>query len=145
MLGKPERISVVRTKVQDNVYPDHYIATYDYDNVSVRAEAAWFGCDQYSFRAGFQVSFEQAIARFDGDGLNIYPTDGEVVKGAEAAHAEETGINLTSTDGYFEEMLYFKNCVLNNQEPTAVTCDEMMGVLSMIAQGIQNEKLIHTK
>ena len=73
-----------------------------------------------------------------------YLSDGTVVDYATAAAAEDTGINLVSTDGYYEEMRYFKNCVEDDCQPEAVSCEEVIGVLTLIKEGVSAAKMNQT-
>ena len=144
LLGKPNECHVTRSKVKENTYPDHYIAQYEYNNATIFAEAAWFDCDNFPFQAGFRVCFEHAIICLDGNGMKGYLSDGTVVDYATAAAAEDTGINLVSTDGYYEEMRYFKNCVEDDCQPEAVSCEEVIGVLTLIKEGVSAAKMNQT-
>ena len=73
-----------------------------------------------------------------------YLSDGTVVDYAAAAAEEDTGINLVSTDGYYEEMRYFKNCVEDDCQPEAVSCEEVIGVLTLIKEGVSAAKMNQT-
>lgn len=143
LLGRPHTVSAVRSQVHSSPLTDHYIAKYDYPNATVYAEASWYAGEKYPFRVGYEVIFEKAVLRLDESGLKAYQADGALLDYSSAAAAEDTGINLTTTDGYFEEMLYFKNCVENDTQPAAVPFEEVEGVISVITEGVNNAKINH--
>ncbi|MEG1886580.1 MAG: Gfo/Idh/MocA family oxidoreductase, partial [Oscillospiraceae bacterium] len=134
MLGEPKNISAVR-----NGGFDCYSAQYDYDGCTIFAEAAWYDNSCYPFKPGFNVCFEKAVLSFDG-GLIAY-TENDIINYSEQAAMQNTGINITSTDGYFEEMLYFKNCIANDREPEVIKENEVVNVLKILENGINNAKI----
>lgn len=135
-------VSAVRSQAHSNTLTDHYIAKYDYPKATIYAEASWYAGEKYPFRVGYEVVFEKAVLRLDETGLKAYQADGTLLDYSSAARRGHRH-QLTTTDGYFEEMLYFKNCVENDTQPAAVPFEEVEGVISVITEGVNNAKINH--
>jgi len=137
LFGKPYSVSAMRSKPDWQSFPDYYHVRYEYPSAMVTAEASWYA-GATPFQAGFRVMLQKAVIENTGGKLIVYKNDGTVDEATGSLFAEEdTGINLTSTDGYFEEQLYFKNCVLNHTEITLVKKQELLDVLDIISQGLE--------
>ena len=135
LLGKPTAVSAVRTKPQNSSYPDYYTVRYEYPSAMVTAEASWYA-GANPFQVGYRVMMQEAVVENIGGKVTIYKNDGTVIESGNAFPAENTGINLTSTDGYFEEQRYFKNCVLNDCKTDFIKKQDILDVIEIIAEGV---------
>jgi predicted dehydrogenase len=139
LFGKPISVSATRGKSADKGYPDHYVARYDYPDSTIVAEASWFD-GAYPFQVGFRVLMQKAVVESMNGKITAYVDDGTVKEYNEVLLEENTGINITSTDGYMEEMIYFKDCVKQNIEVAFVKKQEILDVLNIVTEGVQTSK-----
>ncbi|VGO11505.1 Putative 4,5-dihydroxyphthalate dehydrogenase [Pontiella desulfatans] len=80
-----------------NGQPGHVVSRMDYGaGKVVTATASWMMPPSFGFRMGFRVVFENAAAVLDGDGLMVYPPEGD-------AYAPERHVG----NGYQREIEYF--------------------------------------
>ena len=81
------------------------------------------------------AEWEAVVVSFDGAALHVYHATGESEEIDLTTDSNAiSGINITSGDGYFEELSYFKRCVQTNTAPTAVPKEEVLCVLSLAEQ-----------
>lgn len=104
---------------------DHVNTQYFYDDVPfVVADGGWPFANPYPFRMRYTVTFEKNItADFDlarADQLIVY--DGEKAE----------PISCATTDGWFEEIRYFIDCVATSQRPTVVTADDGVRAIRVV-------------
>ena len=132
VFGAPDRVEKTRSVYrEDGRLTDAYRADLYYANACISAEAGWYS-GKMPFSATFCVVFEQAVVLFDGTALHIYHATGESEEVDLTNDSNAiSGINITSGDGYFEELSYFKRCVQTNTPPTAVPKEEVLCVLSL--------------
>ncbi len=135
VFGKPDRVEKTRAVYrEDDRLTDAYRADLMYGDACISAEAGWYS-GKMPFSATFTVVFEQAVVSFDGAALHVYHATGESEEIDLTTDSNAiSGINITSGDGYFEELSYFKRCVQTNTAPTAVPKEEVLCVLSLAEQ-----------
>lgn len=127
-LGEPEKTNVFRSRdsFQDVV---HYV--YEYKDFFVSADAAWYRED-VPFKAGYCFVFEHAAAVYDGS-LTIYTDDGKKITPSFSGDLEDgTVLGLPSSDGYFNEIKYFLDCVINDRPVDMVTKESVINVLRLL-------------
>ncbi len=112
-------------------YTDQINVRYDYDGFYVTASSAWFNCN-YPFVAGFRAHFEKAVVEFSDGVLTAYQADEQIVVLNKKLEGKGVGINLPSTNGYANEIIYFKDCVKNQTAPSVVKEQEIYDVLSIV-------------
>ena len=103
---------------------DYIHAVYEYDDFFISAEAAWFKGSS-PFAAGYRFQFEHALVTYENNILKVYEENGNVLESSPQTGLEN-GINLPSSDAYYNEIRYFADCVLND-EP-----------VSILSKGIKN-------
>lgn len=127
-LGEPKKANVFRSRdgLQDIV---HYV--YEYDDVFVSADAAWYRED-VPFKAGYCFVFEHATAVYEGS-LTVYTDKGETITPSFSGELEEgTVLGLPSSDGYFNEIKYFLDCVTSDKPIETVTKESILHVLHLL-------------
>jgi predicted dehydrogenase len=107
LFGKPKRYSFTATGNKDKDYKEHYRFRYDYEDVTISAEAAWFNAD-FPFTMSFRVYFETAVVEYDGEKMIAYTLDAEPRQLSEKEEiVVETGINVPTTGAYYNVLLHF--------------------------------------
>jgi predicted dehydrogenase len=114
LFGAPSSTSSVYRVAED--HNDFLLADLNYDGFTVRTSGGWFDTP-IDFRAEFTAIFEGGYVDFIG---GILKRCGEVVD-LGIKNDEDTGINLSSLDGYADELEYFVGCIENGTPPTKVT------------------------
>ncbi len=112
-------------------YTDQINMRYDYDGFYISSSASWYDCD-YPFVAGFRAHFEKAVVEYSNGVLNAYQADGQTVVLNQQLGGEGVGINLPSTNGYANEIIYFKDCVKNKTAPSVIKEQEIYDVLGIV-------------
>lgn len=115
VFGEPKDIIAVHQGLKND--NEHISVVLCYDGFSVTITGGWFS-GKYPFKAEYTAIFE--------DGYIEYK-NGEIIKNGETVEldkgtvTEAAGINLSGSDGYFGEIEYFIDCIINNKKPEAVT------------------------
>lgn len=126
VLGEPKAVSGVYYKLKNN--NDFIESQLVYDNCIVSAEAGW-----YNYKLPFNASFN---AIFENGQLEL--KDGKVYKNSEEIQLEtgeisdNTGINISGTDGYGAEIRYFIRCVENGTKPELVTPESSQNSIRLV-------------
>ena len=135
VFGEPKVIRSTLKKEKDN--REYHISEFIYDSHSVNIYGGWFkldgACDFFS--AEYLAFFENGT--FELKGGKLYKNKEEIDLGA-AAKTENTGINISSSDGYGEEIEYFVSCVEKGVAPTMVTPESSARSISL-AERILND------
>ncbi len=126
--GKPVNMTCHRAKTD---VQDYFNVVYEYPGFFISTEAAWFECD-YPFQASFRFQFERGLMEYRGGKLTTYLPGGEVTTLSPEENANVNGINLPATNGYFNEIRYFTDCVLAGEDCGRVRPDELECVLDLI-------------
>lgn len=114
LFGEPRSVSSVYRVAED--HNDYLLADLCYDGFAVRVSGGWFDTP-INFRAEFTAVFEGGYIDFvDG----VLRRSGEVVD-LGIRNDEDTGINLSSLDGYKDELEYFVGCIERGEAPSIVT------------------------
>ncbi len=113
-LGKPEVEHVYHAM-------DYIHMVYKFGNVRVACESAWFHAP-VSFRATFRFQFEHAVLEFDGGKLKIYKED-RTVEDMDLNSRLEEGNYIPQSDGYYNELRYFADCVKAGTAPAMKPCE----------------------
>ena len=134
VFGEPERVEKHRAICNDEGLTDAYTVMMHYGDTLVTAEAGWYNA-KMPFKADFRVICEKAVILFDGAEMTVYPrgvnTEPIPVDLSAAKQTKVEGLNITSGDGYFEELCYFKSCALNGENTDYVPESEILAVLGL--------------
>ena len=127
-LGKPEVEHVFHGM-------DYMHAIYKFGDVRIACESAWFHAP-VQFRATFRFQFERAVLEFDGSSMKICKSreEGWGVEDMRAGSNVEDGAYIPQSDGYYNELRYFADCVKENKMPEVIKPWELEAVMDTIAQ-----------
>lgn len=109
---------------------DYIHAVYEYDDFFISAEAAWFKGSS-PFAAGYRFQFEHALVTYENNILKVYEENGNVLESSPQTGLEN-GINLPSSDAYYNEIRYFADCVLNNEPVSILSKEELKTVIDIL-------------
>lgn len=124
-MGKPE--------VEHIFHGMDYMHTiYKFGDVRIACESAWFHAP-VQFRATFRMQFEKAVLEFDGSRMRIYKEDPWGAEYLDLNSSVEEGNYIPQSDGYFNELRYFADCVKAGKKPEIMKPTELEDVLDVIA------------
>ena len=118
--GAPKNAIRHRSNALDQ---DYIHAIYEYEDFFVTVEAAWFAAP-YSFNAGFRAQFERAVLEAGYGKFTLLDWDGNELDLAEIATGP-AAINLPASNGYFNELRYFADCVKEDKPQDVVKAWEV--------------------
>ena len=121
--GPPKNTVSFRSKRPDQ---DYISAIYEFDGFFITAEASWYAAP-YPFTAKFRFQFEDAVISNE-NGFKIYERNGNILDLTGEESGDTGEINLPKSDGYFNEIRYFTDCVLNDVFPDKVKPQELKTV-----------------
>ncbi len=127
--GKPQNVVCHRARTTEQ---DYFHVIYEYPGFFISTEAAWYDGD-YPFQAAFRFQFEKGLLEYKGGKLTTYLPGGEVQTLENEKDANVNGINLPATNGYYNEIRYFTDCVLSGKDCEKVRPEELETVLDLIA------------
>lgn len=110
---------------------DYMHTIYRYGDTRIACESAWFHAP-VPFQATFRMQFEKAVLEFTGGALNIFKEDW-TTSTLDMASSVEEGNYIPQSDGYFNELRYFVDCVKEGKKPEIVKPHELETVLDVIA------------
>jgi len=129
LFGKPLRVSaigrnVVSTHNGYDAVSSHY---YYADGKVLNAQADWTLEGDHGFEMTFRVNFEGGNLVFKNDQLKVNPKD-------------EPGFiaQLSEDNGYYRELDYFTQAVLNDREVEVCTPESTLGSLEIIEAEMQS-------
>lgn len=134
LFGKPESFSFTSSKGRDKSYEEHFRFLYDFDDLHICAEAAWFNAD-IPFTARWRVYFENAVLVNDGASLTAYQFDKEPrVFDTEEDLKIPTGINLPPTGMFHKELSHFMDCIIKGIPSNKVTREQVLTVIGLLEE-----------
>ena len=126
--GRPQNMVCHRATTENQ---DYFNVVYEYPDFFISTEAAWYHCD-YPFQAAFRFQFENGVLEYRGGKLTAYVAGKETYTFDPETDANVNGINLPATNGYFNEIRYFTDCVLAGRDCDKVQAWELECVLDLI-------------
>lgn len=134
LFGRPESFSFTSCKGRDKSYEEHFRFLYNFNDLHVCAEAAWFNAD-IPFTARWRVYFENAVLINDGTSLTAYQFD----KAPRVFDTEEklkipTGINLPPTEMFHKELSHFMKCIKQGIPSDKVTREQVLTVVGLLEE-----------
>jgi predicted dehydrogenase len=131
LFGKPERYEVFSGGREGLGYREQYRFLYQYKNLNVCAEAAWYN-GNIPFTASWRVYFERAVVIYDGNKLTAYKDEGP----PEEFDIEErikipTGINLPPTGVFYDELGFFLDRIQAGDK-TPYRRDEIIALIDIL-------------
>jgi len=117
--GKPDGVSSIENVINEGSL-DVVSTNYVYgDGKVVNAQAEWVA-DGIPFEMGFKVNFEKAAIIFRDNVLKVFTNDGK-------SFIPE----LDTNTGYYNELKYFINSILNNTSIDIATCESTMQTIQI--------------
>ena len=128
IFGEPLNITASAAR-RDGVIQQLF-ATLEYPETMVQAEVCWDYPKDFPFSMTFRVKCEKATIVFDSSdprGLTVYTEPSgmdrpEIVRQFEAT--AESGGNISSLGGYYNELKYFVECLNAGRLPTIAPLEE---------------------
>lgn len=128
-LGRPQGAKSYRSRAGEQ---DVIEVIYDFNGVYVNCESAWYSA-RIPFIGDYRFQFEKAVVIFRDNELKVYLNDGTVItEGGKGKSEEEQSFYIPKSDAYANELRYFLDCVLSNNEPDIVKPDELEAVLDVL-------------
>lgn len=137
LLGDPESMEIAGTRGQ-------VFALYNYpNNVTVQIEGGWDYPACFPFSMYYRANFEKATVVYEASTVTVYLHDGDQqfvvdVEPPETANLSGSlGGNLSELGGYFNELKYFYDCLLNDKENTIAPLSEGVASLNLVLKEIE--------
>jgi predicted dehydrogenase len=125
LFGRPKSYSYNAAGREESEFKEHYRFNYNYGDLNVGAEAAWYNAN-YPFTARWRVYFEEGLLVSE-EGLTFYPAEGEAVEfDIEAEPKIETGINLPPTAMFYHELSHFVESAEKGTASDRMTEEELI-------------------
>ena len=127
LFGKPAKI---KSKYLPGSLSDHdYISSWwEYPGLTVKVEGGNTFHSNFPFHAGFMAEFDEASILFStNDPDNIHVSN----------HDENKQIRLDEEDGFFNEIDYFKNCLLTDSKPDYCTPESALESIRICYQHLK--------
>ncbi len=132
LFGKPKKASWTSCGREGLTYKEHYRFLYEYDQMNVAAEAAWYNAD-FPFTATWRVYFENAVVTSDSKGVIAYQFDHEPrIFDTKETILIPTGINVPPTGSYYRELVDFTNHIKEGGPAGCMREQELLDVLSIL-------------
>lgn len=114
--GAPKEISALHKVMTEN--DSFLVSNLAYDDFAVTIIGGWYNAE-IPFNASYTAIFENGAVISEGGKLtkNGQPVD----LALSDVGTEDTGINISDTDGYSEEIAYFVRCLEAGKKPEMVT------------------------
>ena len=139
LFGKPNSIKTIKNfKGEPNSYINSLLT---YDDFVVSVEGTWGLPASHPFSATFRVACEKGVIELDGGKFMLYTNDSKEeikIDKTELADTSAGGGNISDLGGYYNELVYFTDCVKNNSEITKATLYEALQSLNFVLEEIEN-------
>ncbi|WP_277056925.1 Gfo/Idh/MocA family protein [Treponema socranskii] len=132
LFGEPENARYYANGRTSVPYPEHATFIYEYENLTVTAEAAWYNAP-FPFTAGWRVEFENAVIVCSGNDLTVYPAGGEAFRvNIDDEVTVATGINVPPVGWYYNELSAFTECLRRDEDCQRVSKRQVLAVLKIL-------------
>lgn len=134
LFGKPKGYTFTSCRGADKNYPEQFRISYDYGDLHVCAEAAWFNAD-IPWTARWRVYFENGMLINDGASLTAYQFGKEprVFDTADEITVS-TGINVPPCGWYYNELTHFLDCARQGVPSPYVTGEQLLTVMELLEE-----------
>ena len=147
LLGEPK--SFTSRVTEDFSGPAHVFTLLDYGDLIVSTEGGWNYPEKWGFQMSLQAIYENAVLDYDSSndkGLTICESDQEprvmeVAKPDSGKSSSGEG-NVSDLGGYFNELLYFTNCLKEGRPPAIATLDDARASLSLTLDEINSASAV---
>lgn len=121
MIGEPKDYQVLATKF-DSGMPNQVISVFKYEDLFAVAEGSMEVSSKVPFEAYYKASFEDATVEYSSINqphVSIYHKDGTVttpeIERDYNTHDDSAGINISDLGGYYNEIKYFLDCIIEKK------------------------------
>ena len=134
LFGKPESFSFTSCSGAGKNYPEQFRINYNYGDLHVGGEAAWFNAD-IPWTARWRVYFENGMMINDGTTLKAYQFDHEPKTFDITDEVMvSTGINVPPCGWYYNELKHFAECIRENKPSPYVTREQLLTVMEILEE-----------
>ena len=134
LFGKPDSFSFTSCSGAGKNYPEQFRINYNYGDLHVGGEAAWFNAD-IPWTARWRVYFENGMMINDGTTLKAYQFDAEPkVFDISDEVMVSTGINVPPCGWYYNELKHFAECIRENRPTPYVTREQLLTVMEILEE-----------
>ena len=134
LFGKPDSFSFTSCSGAGKSYPEQFRVSYDYGDLHVGGEAAWFNAD-IPWTARWRVYFENGMMINDGTTLKAYQFDAEPKEfDIRDEVMVSTGINVPPCGWYYNELKHFAECIRENKPTPYVTREQLLTVMEILEE-----------
>ena len=140
ILGEPREVTgIYRTALDErgHIMNDVIISDLVYDGTAVNITGAFYNAD-IPFTAEYFAMFEGG--RVELVGGKVYKCGEEVDLEAEEAGKGDTGINISGSGAYTEEIAYFASCIEAGKQPELVTPESSLGSVRLVERIVKAAK-----
>ena len=140
ILGEPDTVKAQAYRDEAGVIQQINALFVYGDQVSVSVEAGWNYPPDFPFTADFRVKFEKATAVLSGGVLTVYPNEGGALQPelAEAFQGDNNiGGNISSLGGYYNELKYFVEGLLGQNDLSVATVEEAVASVKLVKKEIE--------
>lgn len=143
LLGSPK--SFTSRVTNDFSGPVHVFTLLDYDNLTVSTEGGWNYPAKWGFQMAFQAIYETAVIDYDssnGKGLLLCEGDEEPktldIEKPDSGESTSGEGNVSELGGYYNELLYFTDCLKHGKAPAIATLKDARASLKLTLNEIQS-------
>ncbi len=138
LFGEPEKISSVKNTLgEQNSYINSLL---NYKDFVVTVEGTWGLPVTHPFSAMFRVVFEKGVLSTESGKMMLYTNDSaeEIKIEKKDIGVGASGGNISDLGGYFNELLYFTDCVKENKRIEKATLKDAAESLRFVLAEIKN-------
>lgn len=135
LLGKPDQI--VSFGTVDQTGPSHVFTTMTFGKKIAHLEGGWNLPQGTPFKHSFRAIYENGAAIMDAGPLTIYEEGKDPFQPEFAKMTGEGGGNISDLGGYYHEIKYFVDCILNDQPFVTVTPQTSLDSLETVLEEIR--------
>jgi len=134
LLGEPESLYVEG----DN---NHIYSIFRYNNgTRVQIESGWDYPENFPVETGFRADFEDAVLSYTGEGVTVYENSGKryIIENIPKNPNDRLILKAHQYGGYYNELEYFVDCLLNSKEIEVNTLDEAIKTIELIYKELKH-------
>ncbi len=133
LLGEPE--SLMLSGDYNHVY-----TIFKYQGLDVQIESGWDFPKSFPVEVGYRADFEDAVVSYNGKDVVIYENSGShfTVEDKAVNPNDHLLMKAKQYQGYYNELKYFCECILNNKEIEINTLTEGAKTVELIYKEISN-------
>lgn len=121
-------------------YEEIYRINYQFADLNVMTEAAWFGAN-YPFLASWRVYFEEGVLEFDGEKLFFYEMNrSPVIFDLSEEIVVAPGINLPPTGMFYKELSHFLTCIREGKPSELVNAEQVIAGVKIMEKLLAGDR-----